>query len=207
MKKLLSILIFFCCTATAQPGAFFGLNKKAFIGSQVFAKWNSADKSANVTLSNNDLTAARNGGTGTVRSTVGKSTGKWYWEITLNTAGNAVLGIAKNSASLSTVVGSDVNGYGMFVDDGTKLNNGPVGAYGSACANGDIIGVAMDLDAGTVTLYKNNVSWGVMFSGLSGTFYAAYSCESLTSQVTANFGETTFTYTPPSGHTGLYTNL
>jgi hypothetical protein len=48
----------------------------------IFAIWNKADKEANITLSNGDLTAT----SGTtfwrnVRATIGVSTGKWYWEI------------------------------------------------------------------------------------------------------------------------------
>jgi len=210
MKYILTILLFTALNATAQRGYFAAPNTKATTAAKPtvqWAQWSTILRSFNVYVLDGNLTAYRNGGTGTVLSTIGKSTGKWYAEMTLTTAGNMVLGVAKSIASLSLVCGGDVNGYGMFVDDGTKLNNGPVGAYGSACSNGDIIGVALNMDDGEITLYKNNVSWGVMFTGLSGTFYFAYSSESIQSQCRANFGETAFTYTPPTGYTGLFNNL
>lgn len=41
--------------------------------------------------------------------------------------------------------------------------------------SGDVIGVQLDFDAGTIEFYKNGVSQGVAFTNLSGTVYAAVS--------------------------------
>ena len=57
---------------------------------------------------------------------------------------------------------------------------------------------ALDLDAGTITFYKNNVSQGVAFSGISGTILAAASVQN-TSSAKADFGASTFVYSPPIG--------
>ncbi len=46
-----------------------------------FATLNPSDKGSAVTLSNSNLTATFSGGNGAVRATIGKSSGKWYWEI------------------------------------------------------------------------------------------------------------------------------
>src|SRR5678815_395709 len=49
---------------------------------EALCRWNAADKTANVTLSNNDYTATHNvSGAGGVRGTHGRSTGKRYFEL------------------------------------------------------------------------------------------------------------------------------
>ena len=47
--------------------------------------WNSSDN-FDITLSGGDLVASVNGPVG-VRANMGKSTGKWYWEVTIGGAG------------------------------------------------------------------------------------------------------------------------
>lgn len=168
-----------------------------------YATWNPSDKGANIVLSGGDLTAATTSSSGGVRSTIGKSSGKWYWEVTVNTAGQTLIGVANSSASLSVYPGSSSGAWTYYCIDGNKYNAGPKGAYGTSYTNGDVIGVALDMDAGTVTLYKNGVSQGVMFSGLTGALYAIVGCSANTSSNTANFGASAFTYTPPAGHSGL----
>lgn len=62
-----------------------------------YTKWNSADKDADITLSGGDLTTSViGGGTGGVRSLIGKSSGKWYWEYYMTTLDTkqVILGIA-----------------------------------------------------------------------------------------------------------------
>ena len=137
-------------------------------------------------------------------STFGVSSGKWYWEA-INTGSNCVLGIHKTQpTTYFSIVGyNEPNGYG-YGNDGNKLNNNTGSAYGATYANGDVIGVALDMDAGTLTFYKNNTSQGVAFSGLSGTFMPAFSCAGL-SYWDANFGQQGFVYTPPSGFVALNT--
>lgn len=54
--------------------------------SVTYATWNPSDKSANVTLSNGNLTATITANTAFygARATIGKSSGKWYWEQTVS---------------------------------------------------------------------------------------------------------------------------
>jgi hypothetical protein len=69
-----------------------------------------------------------------------------------------------------------------------------------------VIGVALDLDAGTLVFYKNNTSQGTAYSSLSGTFYPAVGDYTAGSSVaTANFGQRPFAYTAPSGFKALCT--
>jgi uncharacterized RmlC-like cupin family protein len=82
--------------------------------------------------------------------------------------------------------------------------------YGSHFGVGDCIGVALDMDAGQITMYKNGVSQGPMFGGLTGSIYPvisgnANSMYGRTPEYTFNFGNTPFNYTPPVGYNpGLY---
>jgi hypothetical protein len=82
---------------------------------------------------------------------------------------------------------------------------GAVSSYGSTFTNGDVIGVALDLDSGTLTCYKNNVSQGVLASGISGPFTPAFANYDNASTLTVNFGQRPFTYTPPANHVALNT--
>src|SRR5690606_27738602 len=52
-----------------------------------YATWNPSDKSSLITLSNGNLTATRSGANGNrlVRATIARSTGKEYFEVTVNT--------------------------------------------------------------------------------------------------------------------------
>jgi hypothetical protein len=144
----------------------------------------------------------------TTVATIGVSSGKWYWEqvytnITAGTYGMA--GIVDGSFSIATAnyPGITATSYGYFNSNGYKYNNAGSAAYGATYTNNDIIGVALDLDAGTLTFYKNNVSQGVAFTGLSGTFFPALSTYG--SVATINFGQRPFAYTPPTGFKALNT--
>jgi hypothetical protein len=59
------------------------------------------------------------------------------------------------------------------------------------------------MDVGTITFYKNNVSQGVAFTGLSGLF--AFGVSVYQDQLYSNFGQFPFTYTPPTGFVALNT--
>jgi hypothetical protein len=162
-------------------------------------------------LLNGNLDITRGGaGWGMCGSTIAVSTGKWYWEATFvqSGSGDGVLGIHKTNTTLFQIVGysGDPGGYG-YASGGTKLNNTTGTAYGATYTNGDVIGVALDLDAGTLTFYKNNSSQGTAFSSLSGEFYPAFSSVNGTGvgSWTANFGQRPFAYTAPSGFKALVT--
>lgn len=166
--------------------------------------WNPSDKDAGITLSNGNLTAACSVGAQTgVRSTAGVTQGKWYWENTVQTANaREIVGVYVSSAALSTFLGNNAGGYGYFSFDGRKVNNSTFAAYGATYGNTDIISVLLDRDAGTVSFWKNGASQGQAYSGLTGTIHAGFSggSGSLAEQVTANFGASAFTYTPPAGY-------
>ena len=131
------------------------------------------------------------------RGTIGVSSGKWYWEWK-NLGGNNSHGISKEGESLNTYAGGTANSYAYFVD-GQKYNVSG-SDYGDAIGTNDIVGTALDMDAGTLTFYLNNVSQGVAYSGLSGTYYPAYGSSNVSVVTfTTNFGTKPFIYAPPDG--------
>lgn len=176
----------------------------------VYALWNRLDKSADLILSNGDRTVT-NVGTGAgypgVRSTIGKSSGKWYWELEFVTNNNSAVGVASSTETLAADAAiSNLAGLRVYLGaNGNKYS--PSTAYGASFAIGDIIGIKLDMDAGTLECLKNNVSQGTLVSGLTGTYYAYAILNVATSRsVIANFGETGFIYSVPAGYnSGLYT--
>lgn len=162
--------------------------------------WNPSDKGAGAALSGGNLTFSGNVNSA-CRSSFSAASGKWYWEITLGAGSYPVgLGIGKVGAALNAYVGSDANGIGWYGDIPTYYVNGSATAYGTISGPGDVISVLLDLDGGTLALWRNGVSMGTMVSGLSGAWYAMVSGnQASASSGTANFGATAFAYTPPAG--------
>lgn len=155
---------------------------------------------------NLDVTTASSGN-GRVSGTLAVSNGKWYWEVTpTNLATNCFVGIASSSEFTANYPGSTSASYGYVDGTGNKYNNGVAAAYGATYVANDVIGVALDLDAGTIVFYKNGVSQGTAYSGLSGSFVSALSDGGTGQSVfTVNFGQRPFAYTPPSGFVALNT--
>jgi len=164
--------------------------------------------SSQITFSNGNLTTTWSsaGGYATAIATIGVSSGKWYWEIVNTSALNSNIGILKDGDSLASYVGQTANGYSWYTT-GSKYNNASGTAYASAYAQNDVIGVALDMDGGTLTFYKNGTSQGQAFSGLSGTFFPAVSDGDATNAVVfaSNFGQRPFSYTAPANHVALNT--
>lgn len=177
-----------------------------------YATWDPSGKGADVTLSGGNLTAASNyvgAGAHCVRSTIGKTSGRWYWEITIGAiAGGGVLpmlGICRAAFAITTAdfpgVTSDAAGY--YGGSGQRYQGAGGVAFGASYTTGDIISFALDATARSVNVYKNNSLQGAM--SLAGTD-DIYACGVESSTVTANFGATAFTYSPPGGYnSGLYT--
>ena len=67
--------------------------------------------------------------------------------------------------------GQASNAYAWDSASANKYNNNTVASYGAATSAGDIVGVAFDLDSGSITFYKNNVSQGTAYTFTpSGTY-------------------------------------
>jgi hypothetical protein len=174
-----------------------------------YATWNPLDTINGTSFSDGNLKLTFPAAYGTTRSTFAVSSGKWYWEIdVLSVTTNHSIGILKDTGLLTTYPGGNSDGYGYVASNGSKYNGSGAVSYGSTYTAGDIIGVALDMNGGSLTYYKNNTSQGVAFTGIDGTFAPAISdvTSSSTGSISvSNFGQSGFTYTPPAGFLALCT--
>jgi hypothetical protein len=142
--------------------------------------------------------------------TIGASSGKFYWECVYTAIGSAegVLVGIRSTDSIATGAAENVGYYGGGSENGKKTVNGVASAYAATWTTNDVIGVAVDLDGGTVTFYKNNVSQGAISFTVGGKTWTAFNWRTGaagTNTATINFGQQPFTYTPPTGFVRLNT--
>ena len=162
-----------------------------------------ADTSAvSTSITNGNLTASGTtyGATVYTCSMQIPQTGKWYWEVVYSTITTTIALGVRSSSTGSTDI--------QYYSNGNKNVGGSVTSYGSSWTTGDIIGCAVDRDAGTVTWYKNNVSQGAInIPTNSAIFDIAFNVLSPYGSTTfnANFGQRPFSYTPPTGFKTLNT--
>ncbi len=177
-----------------------------------YAVLNPLDKYTNVTVSNGNLDSTFSAFTGFVRASFAfPSTGKWYWEGTVPTTNvRAEFGIA----TLTQALGVDpqgASGCWFLYSNGTstlKFNAGTGTSWGTAWVSGDIIGIAFDADAGTLTYYKNGTlqGGGAAATGLTGIYAPMIGFGDNTSTaISINFGQRPFSFTPPTGFKALNT--
>lgn len=143
-------------------------------------------------------------------STFSMTSSKWYWEVTpTGNSGSAGYFVAVSDANfpMSTRTWQGANFWGYY-QTGSKYTNGGSASYGASFTTNDVIGVALDMDAGTVTFYKNGVSQGVAYSSLTGKSMQATVGDGTSTSIqyfSCNFGQRPFAYTAPSGYKALCT--
>jgi hypothetical protein len=174
-----------------------------------YAVMNAADTSnAGATFSNANLTlTSASTGWKVAHSTIAITSGKWYAEF-LHQGGYFQGGVCLTTdTNYSNYLGSVAAGYGYDTSNGFKYNAGSGSALGATLTTGDVLGVAFDADTGSLEFYKNGVSQGVAYTGLTNSvgYYIAVSKGGGASSVSANFGQRPFAYTPPSGFRALNT--
>ena len=125
-----------------------------------FCTWNSADN-YNCPLSEGNLRTTSLAGYNMVFGTQPFSSGKYYWEQLVESSTVSLAGVANTSvvpSKRSTNLGGSADSVGYY-KTGVFYYNNVLNASGYATfANGDIIGIACDMSAKTVTWYKNNTS-------------------------------------------------
>jgi hypothetical protein len=140
------------------------------------------------------------------------TTGKWYWEITSTLSTNDAAGIGILRANLPAITFFTTNPSGVYYYvNGDKYIDGTGSAYGATwntLGTAFNIAVALDVDGGTVTFYKNGVSQGAITLPSNTNGWLAHSGFGSASGSTAanfNFGQRPFAYTAPSGFKALVT--
>lgn len=156
----------------------------------------------NNTLSNANLRAVTGTNTNTT-GTLALSSGKWYFEATITTAGGSYPFVGITPAT--EYYGGSTTSF--------VANSIACWAGNGGFANGDVCGFAFDLDGLTFTAYKNGVALGTSFYGNSSlglnTITSGRSwvpaVSGVSSTIDVNFGQRAFTYTAPSGYKALCT--
>ena len=182
------------------------------------ATWNPADKgTANTILSNGNLTYGAGGSPTTndgCRSTVGKTTGKLYFELTYS-GGQAHLGITTAAATFNSIFSSGSNSFMVTYGGSLFFNGSSLGISIAAPAAGNVMCFAIDLINSRGWIRNTSGNWnnsgtadpatntgGIDISALfpSNAAFAMVASNTATNPiVTANFGATSFAQTVPSG--------
>ena len=187
-----------------------------------FATLNPLRKGSAVVLSEGNTKSATGSGLPVVGSTIASSTGKWYCEV-INKTGNSMIGLSVVNTDISSAaLGVSADSWAYY-KDGRKFTNNGMTTYGSSYVADDVIGISFDADVGSLTFYKNNVSQGVAFTGLTSEDYVFAIGNGSTTHI-ANFGQDSsfagnktaqgnsdsngigdFYYAPPAGFLALCT--
>ena len=129
------------------------------------------------------------------------SSGKYYAEATLTTysSGQVQFGICPTGAQSN--LGNDATA--ILQDGSTTVNNASSTSLASY-TQGDVIGIAVDVDNSTVQFYKNNTAQTALTNVLRITEASFFTYLSISSTViNYNFGQQGFKYTPPTGFKAL----
>lgn len=164
---------------------------------KTYATWNTSDKWASITLSNWNKTMS-NSSEWKVRSTIWKSSGKWYWETIPSVATASVIWIATSSANLAKFPWNDAFSWWNYSAATWYFYNGSLSWTEATYTAWDVIWMALDMDLGTLNWYKNGTLTWTWITWLTWTVYASDWWWATSSTTTTNFWETTFSYSPPS---------
>jgi hypothetical protein len=138
--------------------------------SNVFATFNPLITvwSGVTTLSNGNTTVTNSDATdGSPPTTIGATSGKYYWEMKQENANDVFIGVCGDgfvsddlANSYSGITSNATTGLLVYNSSGDKVVNGSTSSsFFTSYGSGNIIGIALDLDSATktVTFYKNGV--------------------------------------------------
>jgi hypothetical protein len=177
-------------------------------------------KNASATLLNGNLAQTTTNNTDWRASlgTIGFSSGKYYWEMTTAASNPATMfaGISGITIPYETNnlqdASSTLNTHGslIFCDDGKyQLDGAARTTYSSALTANQVLGIAVDMDAKSLTFYKDGTSLGAISfssSAMSSKVVCPFFISiNSASTYTFNFGQRPFSYTPPTGYVALNT--
>jgi len=182
---------------------------------------------ADPTFSEGNLKITVGSGWSGAKGTMGVSTGKWYWELKLSgTMSSHQHGVQQENVNEGAQNPQNTTGSTSFYNhDGGEVNtdgSNTSADYGTL-DDGDILGIALDMDAGSygqITFYDNGsaIASNINLSSSSTTVMPHLSIDNST--VECNFGNPpyanssdaadengygAFEYAPPSGHLALCT--
>lgn len=153
------------------------------------------------------------------------NSGKWYFEYKVGADLVYIdVGVQKaqegdNPITTSTTLGDDTTGWGMYSDGAQwhkMYNNVATVLTGDTPSDGDVMQIAVDMDAGKIW-FGSNDTWlssgnpaagtNEAFSGLSSDLVPAVCIYQVVDTDTyINFGQLGFAHTPPTGFKALCSN-
>jgi len=158
------------------------------------------------TLSNGNLEYSNaSGNTGTSKSTIAMTSGKWYCECVPTLNGDISLPGILNKSNGDNYTYYAFTGNSFYIPGSGGLSQA---AYGASYSNNDVVGIAYDADSGDLTFYKNGTSQGVISTGFGGDLVVYYFSDGSSNALvegTVNFGQRPFAYAAPSGYKALCT--
>ena len=159
-----------------------------------FSTLNSIDNAQGATLSEGSLRAANASATDKqYHATFGMITGKWYWEVRINTVGNRnQIGIWSDEDPATTSL-PDNYAY-LGVGNGSQSTSGTYNSGAVTASAGDILSFAFDADAGELYTQINgtpDTASTASFTGLASDTYLAGGRETggTVGNNTYNFGQ------------------
>jgi hypothetical protein len=157
------------------------------------------------TLTNGNLDIA-NAANSLCNGTAMVTSGKWYWEVKLISGSDYFVGAQRvNIQNIPANKFQVAGGAFYYSGNGNKYMNGDGGsAYGASYTTNDVIGIALNLDANTITFYKNNTSQGAI-TIVAGDWVPCSVTGGTACSYEYNFGQRAFAYTAPSGFKALCT--
>jgi len=177
-----------------------------------YAVWSPLWNEGGLALKDGNLAAKQGSASGMVISTVEPTPGgKFYWEVRIPfdsaTSGEVYAGIANPWYGSSTLYPIDysvqlkTSGDPYFYTLGSTSTES-VGAW----TGGDILGLAFDVDAGTLRYYRNGFRMDFTHTSIStgNPWYPAMNCGTSATEYTyTNFGQKPFSFNPPDGYEPL----
>lgn len=201
------------------PGLIGNTQRNSFdgtaAGSPTYATMNPADKGTKIDLTNGNLTVGFTGADEhqMARSTVSKSAGKWYYEVTIDSAIGYAPGYGFGIASGNTVLNNNepcgagdensalLNGGAGFNNGSTIINDATL-----AYTTGDVIACRFDVDAATIGFrhVTDDSAWfdSSALTSFASPVYAMAALVLAADEMTFNFGPT-FAGSVPSGYAAL----
>lgn len=195
----------------------------------VYATWNPSDTNANITLSGSNLVATRGAAANAFyssRATISKNSGKWYFEVTRTGSSDKthiIAGLMVGVTALTQYPGEGSSGVGNQPVNTSDVNRYQGGFLTTVTGQSDVGiggGFQIAVDMGSLGVWVKTFGasgWmggGDPAAGTSPTYtlgsvtpvFPAVGLFSSGTEVTANFGASTFTGTVPSGfNAGWYT--
>jgi hypothetical protein len=176
-----------------------------------FAVLNSLTKASQGTIDNGNLHAYTGGLASIIAVATMQITGNTYWECVSVGNTNVVAGVMFGELpNVGSTWFPSASSYAMFVLGGALYTQNATASQSAtpSWSAGNTLGFAWNNSARTLTLYVNNTLSSVMTITAPSTqpfpVFANYSSTPAT-DITANFGQQGFTYTPPSGFVALNT--